>query len=273
MRILISFLLLLGVYAEAVTDSPEEVKVSTPNYEFNTGNFQPVTGTYTYDVSWASISAATIEINVDRSGDGFKVVTEAQTNPGIDVFYRLRFKAAGEMTEDFMPVSTKIFSQENSRVKKSDVQFSNGFIHAIRDNIGKRREEFNFNPNNMTLDPFSVAFLARTFDWKSGEEREFDIFNGRTRYLIKFKSIGNKVIEQNGKKINCYVIQPSVTKLNPIETGKKKLNSASIYISADQNRDILRIESDVFVGTVNTELVNFKKRTGTQVAINSNPKK
>jgi hypothetical protein len=51
------------------------------------------------------------------------------------------------------------------------------------------------------------------------------------------------------------VISPNITKLTEEET--KKLRNARIYISMDNSREILKISSDLFFGTVDTDMVSF----------------
>jgi hypothetical protein len=105
------------------------------------------------------------------------------------------------------------------------------------------------------LDPFSTAFLALSMDWKVGEKRRFDTYNGRNRYLIELTAVDQTDITVNGKTRKAIVISPKITKLT--EKENKKLRNALIYISADASREILKISSDLFFGTVNADMVAF----------------
>jgi len=116
-----------------------------------------------------------------------------------------------------------------------------------------------FDPDNFTLDPYSVGFLAMSQEWKVGESRRFDMFSGESRYLIEFTAVERTEITVNGALRQAIVLCPSVKKLT--DTGKdsndKKMRAARIYISADQSREILKISSDLLIGSVDTVMVGF----------------
>ena len=118
-----------------------------------------------------------------------------------------------------------------------------------------KREFLIFNPSNFTLAPFSTAFLALSLDWKTGDKRSFDTYNGRNRYLIELTAVDQADIIIKGESRKAIVISPKITKLTDTET--KKLRDARIYISADNSRQILKIPSDLFFGTVYTDMVDF----------------
>ena len=122
----------------------------------------------------------------------------------------------------------------------------------------KNREPYGteFAPVNTPLDPFSAAFLARSLDWWQGRSVTFDTYNGRTRYLITLTASERKYMKLNGKVRDVWVITPSVRKSDE-SAPHSKLDSAKIYVTADGHHEILRIDSKVFVGTVETTLRSF----------------
>ncbi|MDC0358285.1 DUF3108 domain-containing protein [Oligoflexia bacterium] len=250
---------------------PEQVNISTPIYRPNFAQFDPALGTYKYRVSWQGIGAAHLWVNVEKIGMQYRISTVAKTNSFIDVFYKLRYTATGLVSAvDLLPLRTVIEHRENSRDKKTELEFlPNGEIHSVRWNKGKWFEEKQFDPNNFTLDPFSAAFLARSLDWEVGQKREFDTFNGKSRYLITMHAKDKEKIKVNGVEKEVWVIAPTVRKLTETKP-KSKLRNASIYVTADSARDILKIDSEVFVGSVITKLISFTPSSqpisGTRVA-------
>lgn len=243
----------------AADTGPELVQVSTPVYQ-NNSDFSPLLGTYSYEVSWQGIPAASAEITLEKDDDFYHSVITAKTASGIDLLYRLRFRAESFMrAPSFAPVRSSMEQQENSREKSMTISYtSSGDIHVVKQQKGKASSTLRFNPQNFTLDPFSAAFLARSLPWQLGQSREFDTFTGKTRYLITLTAVDHREINVDGLKRTAWVIEPEVINLNKSrETKEKKLHSAKIYISDDERRDLLRVESKVFVGTVTTELVGF----------------
>jgi len=234
------------------------VQISTPAYTPLEGDFEPALGSYEYDVSWQGIPAATVNVEITQDGPRYRIVAAAETASAIDLFYRLRYRAEGIISAlDLLPVRTVIDQRENSRHKNTRISFlESGEIESVRWKSGKDTEVIRFNPNNFTLDPFSAAFLARSLPWESGQVREFDTFNGKTRYLISLTAREKIRMTVNGTPRDVWVISPRVRNLtNPEKAGK--LREAKIYVTADSSREILQIVSEVFIGSVTTKLASF----------------
>jgi len=236
----------------------DAVHISTPVYRPNFKEFNPPMGEYTYTVSWERIPAATVKVNIESNGPNYKVNVSAKTYSGIDLLYKLRYKAEGLLSGiDLTPVKTLIEERENSRVKTAQITFhDSGLIETVRETKGKDTKVLNFVSDNFTLDPFSAAFIARGLDWKLGDSKEFDTFNGKSRYLITLTAVDKKMVKLNGESREVWVISPQVKNLVRPDADKK-LREAKIYVTADEKREILKIESSVFIGTVYTEMDSF----------------
>ncbi len=259
-KLLLGLTLLCAAAISIADTGPELVKISTPEYQAGKDEFRPVLGTYSYDISWQGIPAASAEITLEKDSDFYRSIVTAKTASGIDLIYKLRYRAESFMrAPSFAPVRSAISQQENSRFKDMTISYtSNGDIHVVKEQKGKASSTLRFNPQNFTLEPFSAAFLARSLPWKLGQSREFDTFTGKTRYLITLTAVDRKEVTIDGLRRMAWVVEPDVINLNKSrDTREKKLHSAKIYISDDERRDLLKIESKVFVGTVTTELVGF----------------
>lgn len=250
--------------ADAVTHIPvEEVEVTTPVYHANMADFKPPLGEYEYSVTWQGIGAARLKVNINKVGMHYHVQAVAKTNSFIDIFYKLRYTAKGLLSAvDLLPLHTSIDSKENSKHKKSEVNFlPDGTIRSayFRNGVGTTTKAF--DPGNFMLDPISAAFLARSLDWEVGETREFDTFNGKSRYLISLTALEKTTMKVNDEERPVWVISPKVEKLTS-RNAKKKLREAKIYVTADEKREILQIVSSVFIGSVKTRLEEFTPLAG-----------
>ena len=254
--LLSTFASLGTVVAEEV--APEDVVISTPVYHPQYTKIDYPLGTYNYTVSWQGIPAADATITVGQEGLFYNVKASAKTYSGIDLFYKLRFAVAGTIsTIDFLPVKTTIRHQENSKVKTTAIDYlENGDISAIRMQQGKNTKSITFDPRNFTLEPISAGFLARGVDWEVGKQISLDTFNGKSRYLIELTCTDKKKVVVNDVEREVWVINPKVKKLT-MPDENSKLHQASIYLTADKEREVLQIDSDVFIGTVRTELDSF----------------
>jgi hypothetical protein len=245
--------------AESVSLKPWEVRISTPAYQPAFSDFEPPLGTYTFDVGWQGIPAAEITLNVEQEGLDYRIVAEARTLSGIDLIYKLRYRGEGWISAvDLSPVKSVVYERENSREKRTELKYrDDGAVETARTKNGEPTEHFSFKPENAMLEPFSAAFLARSLPWDAGTERKFDTFNGKTRYLITLKCVGKETIRVAGEQREAWVIEPAVANLTAPDTNSK-LRSAQIYLSTDNRKEILKIVSSVFIGSVTTKLAEFK---------------
>ena len=241
-------------------------KVSTPVYLPGSDDFHPPLGKYDYTVSWEGIPAAEASISVEQEGLHYRIIADARTYSGIDLLYTLRYRAESLISSiDFTPIKTIIDQRENSTKKSTQISFlENGDIETVRSKNGKDTVVETLNTENFTLDPFSASFLARSLDWKVGDTREFDTFNGKTRYIITLTAKDKVTMDVNGEERPVWVIVPGV---RSADTNKpnKKLREAKIYVTADSKREVLQIVSSVFISSVKTTLDTFTPSTRTAV--------
>ena len=241
--------------------APQLVKVSTPYYKPPTDSFKPKLGVYEYTVSWQGIPAASCTLTVRESDGRYLVEAAARTYSGIDLLYRLRYVAEGTLdASSFQPVSLVINHDENSRHKNIDMKFptGSGDITAVRSKGPEDPDKkvVSFRSDNMTLDPIGAAFLARSLSWEVGQTRDFDVFNGKSRYYISLSATERTSIIYHGETRKVIVISPRVRNLTTTKP-RSKLREAKIYVTDDEHREILKIVSSVFIGAVTTELDSF----------------
>lgn len=241
--------------------SPDLVKVTTPFYKPGAVGFKPRLGVFEYSVSWEGITAASCAVTISERDNTYVIDAAARTYSGVDLLYKLRYDAIGIISAtDFTSISLSIDHRENSSQKTIDMNFEpdQGKVSAVRGKgvINPERKHLSFEPNNMTLDPVGAAFLARSLDWTVGETKHFDVFNGKSRYFISLTAAERTTIEYKGEPRKVIVITPQVRNLTTTAP-KSKLRRAYIYVSDDEEREVLKIVSSVFIGSVTVELESF----------------
>lgn len=244
--------------------APQFVRVRTPNYLSQVPapeqrEFAPQLGTYTFKVGWQGIPAATLTLTTEQQGLYYKVSAAARTYSGIEVFYKLRYRAEGLISAlDFSPVRANFFQSENSKERFTEISFlEDNQVHAVLSGSKRKTEVLQFPPFNQMLEPFSAAFLARSLDWAPGVSRSFDTFVGKTRYLITLECVEQSSLRVNGEERPVWVIEPKVLNLTSMKNNGK-LRKAQIFVTADSRREVLRISSEVFIGSVAAWLDSFQ---------------
>jgi len=266
-----AFVLFASALANAEYIEPGEVKVQTVAYQ--PGESELSVGTYHYKVAWQGIPVADAEVEVYpviSNGAPRKVVARTKTKGLVAAFYKMKHHSESMFEQGtFRPLHFSSNQKERRKKKFREVDFKkNGEVRSARWREGRGKIIQEFNPDNPLYDPISAAFLAKSLDLSVGKEVSFDVFNGKHRYLIDFVVEKLEKLEVKGKKVDAFKVVPSVEKLTDTE-GEKKLRSAALWITADGKRDILKLSSKVWIGSVVARFDKFVAGSDRIVEVNS----
>jgi hypothetical protein len=229
--------------------------------------FKPRLGTYNYKVEFNNLDIITASVVVALDGDLYKMQVSAETTGAVDKIFKMRYK--GEAVTDTVPIApieTKtqqkvrskekditISFQENGKIKTTEKKFKNG--DTVSFDVRKLQTE------RFTLDPFSASYLVRVLDWQVGRAQVFDVYTGKGQYELILKCIGETTIDFAGEKRKAWVIVPDIKQLddsNQYVEMKKKPSNMKMYVSADENKDILKMEASHTLGYFRVTMVNFQ---------------
>ena len=260
-----TFWLLFGTASEAgeALIKPEAIPAYQPkHFPFDGGEKE------VYQATWnGMISVATAEVHtVPAVIDGKKVYqvrVDAKTTAALDLIWRMRdtisstFEAKG-----LLPTRFTFNQRENSRVIDTEARFNptTNQWAVNRQQVGKKTRVYNFDSNN-TLDPITAVYLARSTDFKVGDKLYFKVFGGRYQYLLElFVEKKEPVAMKSGKTVEAYRIIPRVQ--NITKNGyASRLNEATVWISADERRLPVKMSSKIAFGSVQMDLVEYKRPT------------
>ncbi|HWO43119.1 MAG TPA: DUF3108 domain-containing protein [Candidatus Eisenbacteria bacterium] len=230
-----------------------------------------------YHARWNGIPVGTAEVRaVPVVSDGkkfYRVRVEAQTSKALDLVWKMRDTISSTFDARLLAPSRFVFNQrENSRVVDTEATYNPATKEWFVDRRepGKKPRVQRFEAGN-TFDPITAVYLARSVDFKVGDKLLFNVFGGRSRYLLELAVQSKEPVTlESGKTIDAYKIVPKVTNLSK-KGYASRMNNASIWISADERRMPVKLTSKIFVGTVQMELV--EDRAGTRSVLADRPPK
>lgn len=136
------------------------------------------------------------------------------------------------------------FNRENFKVNTRSV------VNKGKMNI----KNFDFNP--CTQDMLSAIYYMRTIDFKKmkiGEEKPVEVFLDNEFYDLSMVYKGKAVVDTKFGKIQCLKVQPKVISGRVFQDEE----SVIVYVSDDENKIPILIESPLSVGVVKAILDDF----------------
>ena len=257
-----------GLIAHADYIPPSQVVVRTKAYQPQETNF-PL-GSYDYEILWQGIPVGGAMVRVGttyREGKKmFDVEGTARSSRVVSLFYDLRHRSESIFSaRELKPMEFVSQQTENSRFTNLKISFSPDGLIRSKTTKGKLNgqetsEEVSFKSDNATFDPISAAFVALSLPVDPAEDLSFDVFNGRDRYLISFHVVGREKIKVASKEYDAIKIRPMVKKLTDTD-GEKRLRKVYLWVSTDGSREVLKLESEVLIGSISAKLVRFVPST------------
>jgi hypothetical protein len=271
--ILVSVTMLIMAWTQPLHALGEEAAPKASPLILTDHDFKPRLGTYFYCFEFNSMNIGSASIDIQKEGDLYKMQVSARTNNKIDYVYKIRYR--GQSTLDMDPLSpkeTKISQVVKSREKDVVISFQTDGSIQTREKVTEPGEPDDgdlrrIRPDRFTVDPFSATYLARGYDWKVGSEEYFDVYTGKKRYELHLKCTEKTQVDMGGYRRAAWVIVPTARLLDvgkKAQDVKKKPPEVKIYLSADDSKDVLKIEANHTLGTFLVFLDRFEP-AGSQV--------
>jgi hypothetical protein len=229
------------------------------------GNFpelRPLRATYRF--GWSGLTAATGEVHFTKTSESrFQLDGTGRTIGFVRALWKLDVNhRALAHAETLRPVETLQIEDYRSKKIITHLSFTNNGVNRARTegqggSAGTKTREFRF-PN--LFDLHSAMLYLRSQPLSEGSTHRVVVYPATSAYLATITVLGREKISVRAGTYTAIKID---LQLNQI--GKKldlqphrKFRRATIWISDDADRILLRIEAQVFVGTVFAELQSLR---------------
>jgi hypothetical protein len=182
----------------------------------------------------------------------FHIVGKGRTSPFFDWVFKVR-----DVYETFIDTATLLPLVFKRAVNEGG--------HLIN-----QKYQFNHNENRVITqdssffipidaqDMLSSFFLARTFKKESiidGQSFYIPLFMDGENYNLEIKYLANEIIDTKWGKIDCMIFQPKMQEGRVFEDGEKM----KIWITDDANHLLLKVETEIWAGTIKAVLEDYKE--------------
>jgi len=213
-----------------------------------------------YRFGWSGVTAATGEIHFTKpSNERFQLEGTGRTSGFVRALWKLDVtQRAAADSHTLAPIETQ--QTENYRSKKivTHLTFTNSGVTRARtegqgDKVETKSKQFVF-PN--LFDLHSAALYLRSQPLKQGSLYSLAIYPATNAYLAIIKVTGRERISVHAGTYNAIKLDLQLKRIGKhLELEPhKKFRRATIWVSDDAERLILRIDAQIFVGTVFAEL-------------------
>lgn len=219
-----------------------------------------------HNVHYFKVSAGELKLKVepfsmvnDRKSYSFAI--EIKTSSVFNAFYSVQDRVETFVDfEDLVPRVFQLHVKESGQLREAKMLFNTENNTAKfwekkvtkADGEEEKRDEWEILP--FTQNVYSAIFYMRNFKWETGKEYAFRVANDKENLIFSGKALRREVLDTKLGPMKAIVIQPNIHL-----SGKfKPIGDNFIWISDDDRRYILRIESKIKIGTLVSEVISIK---------------
>ncbi len=224
--------------------------------------------TVVHDVSYFKVSAGELRLSVKpfayvNGRKSYNFVTAIKTVGVFSNFYSVDDWV--ETLVDFEQMIPSVFEmhvKETNQLRETKMLIDHQVNQAKfwerkvtrKDNsIEEKKYEWETMPFAQNV--FSIFYYMRAFKWETGKEYSFPIAHEQENIIFKGTAIRREVLDTKLGPMKAIVIKPEIT----LKGNLKPIGDNFIWLSDDDNKYILRIESKIKIGTLVSQVIEIKK--------------
>ena len=260
MRFLRQFpLVLSALCATACADWQAELSPTEP------GSFPPLRPSRAhYKFGWTAFTAADATFDYGKAKNGLmRMEVTARTTGFVRTLWRMDLRhVALTQASTFRPVSVRQSETYRNQLITTKLDFTPDEVTRLRENTPSdekkpKLKHYEF-PN--LLDLHSALHWVRSQRLLPGDEYKFVVYPASTPYLAEVDVVERQKIKVAGRNWNAIKLDLKLWHIKDDLTLEphSKFKKASVWTSDDANRVLLKIEAEIFVGSVWAELESIE---------------
>ncbi|PYL00495.1 MAG: hypothetical protein DME32_10835 [Verrucomicrobia bacterium] len=257
----VSLLTTLGLYPLQETSGGTDW-ASTLTHD-SRGNFpDPRTAHATYVYGWSGITAGTSEAYFHRGGQQTFVLEGKGRTVGLarilwkfDLSYRSVANA-----QTLRPLETHQIETARGKRIETNVKYSGAGVSSTRTEANRATPTVKDFALENLYDLHSVFLYLRSQPLRDRSVYRVAVYPANSAYVATVTVMGREHLRVRSGNYNAIKMDlklQRVNKKNELEP-HRKFKRANIWLSDDNDRVLLRIESQIFVGTVTAELQSIR---------------
>jgi len=255
------FLLLMTAAGHA-----DEVTCETTTWRVAGGNPLPPAEELNFALRWGIITAGAATLSVhgveEKAGrPALHVSSYAHSTGVVDTFYKVQDRSDSWIDAASL---TTVRYEKNVREGSYRIQENADFDqkcrrflqHSVRFDKNNRAEDRSGRLPPYALDVFGSLYYMRTLPLAVGQTYTLDVLSGDKIWPLVVNVKRRETVKVTGGRFDCFVLEPILRQPGIFVAKGKKVE---VWITADERRMPVRMRSEVVIGHVAAELVNYKR--------------
>lgn len=218
-----------------------------------------------HNVNYFKVSAGELRFKVEpfvmvNNRKSYTFAMEIRTSSLFSSFYSVDDRV--ETFVDYLDLVPRVFQlhvKESGQLREAKMLFNTEDNTATfwekkvtKDN-GEEEKKQHYEILPFTQNVYSAIFYMRNFQWDIGKEYAFRVANDKDNLVFSGKALRREVLDTKLGPMKAIVVQPNIVlkgKFTPI-------GDNFIWLSDDDRKYILRIESKIKIGTLVSEVISI----------------
>ena len=218
-----------------------------------------------HKVRYFKIHAGTVTLKVDpfvevNGRKSYSFVNEIKTANVFDSFYSVDDRVLTLM--DFDLLIPRVFTmhvKETGQLREARSLFDFDKLVATywekkvteKNGAEEKKQQWEILPFSQNV--FSALYYMRVFKWDIGKTYSFRVADDETNIIFKGTALRKETLDTDAGKFNAIVVKPEFT----VKGVFKPVGDIFIWLSDDDRKLVLRIESKIKIGTLVSEIVSY----------------
>ncbi len=217
----------------------------------------------TYRVGWGGVAAARAKLEIKRNGSNFEVQATTVTQGAARVLFSLDANLKSTVAANTLrPILTAQDEERSNRTIRERVRFTGQSAERWRLVLNKSGDEFKpaerkTYASEVLHDFFSAYLFLRSQTLADSESYTLAVMSPSVPYILTMTVRAHEEIAlRSGKMRAIRFSVDAVSKVGDegVARPQKKFRRATVWVADDASRRILRVESQVFIGSVFLEI-------------------
>lgn len=264
-----------------VSNKPEPVKVLSrqPDLEdkegFAPGSRRPLVDPFhegeivTHRVSYFKMSAGELKLKVEpfqyvNGRKSYSFATEIKTLSIFNSIYAVDDRAVTYVDyEDLVPRVFNLHVKESGQLREAQAFFdiqkwkATYWETKVTKKSGEEKRKLEWDIEEYAQNVFSAAYYMRLFKWDLGKEYSFRVADDEKNIVFKGTAIRKERISTDAGEFDAIVIKPIITTHGVFTP----MGDIYFWLSDDDRKYILKIESEIKIGTIVSEVTKIEPGT------------